>query len=351
MRRRGFTLVELVLAVGLAAILFVALVRLIDTSITIWDRTESSRETNETASAALELLVEDLVSLEGGPRGDLLAEWVRFDVDGDGIAGFLAPRLRLIRQVSAADLLRLDAESELDPGASGLVEVAWTCLSLGGEARDARNTLVLRRGERRLGEDETLSFFDARFFGPSGRGAAGALEEVTGGVLWFSLSFAGQTSVLENGWRVGDGLADCAASWDAWNRGRPDIQVTEWNEPAAGQPPAHDVPLLPRRVRIEFELERAASARLRTRLERAMEPDETRLEVQNERALPEPGTLVLLDEEWMEIQSKSGTTASVARAMRGSRRAPHASGTLVHFGERILREVPIPLHKDDWDLR
>ena len=53
--RAGFTLVELLLAVGLLSILVLALVRLIDTSLTIWGQTEENRELLEVGGAVLEL--------------------------------------------------------------------------------------------------------------------------------------------------------------------------------------------------------------------------------------------------------------------------------------------------------
>ena len=82
MRRRGFTLVELLLALSLLTVLIVALVGLIDTSLRIWSRSESQRDLVEVSSSVLELLGSDLTAAEGGPRGDVLGDWWTFDVDG-----------------------------------------------------------------------------------------------------------------------------------------------------------------------------------------------------------------------------------------------------------------------------
>ena len=43
-RRDGFTLVEVLLALGLFSILVLALVQLLDTSLTIWEETDAERE-------------------------------------------------------------------------------------------------------------------------------------------------------------------------------------------------------------------------------------------------------------------------------------------------------------------
>src|SRR6185295_14167409 len=113
-RRRGFTMVELLLALGLLTILIVALLKLIDTSLSILDRTDENRELAEMSAAVMELLCEDVHALEGGARGDLLADWALFDVDRDGISGAPFQRLRLVRHVNAGALQRL---AQTDAGA------------------------------------------------------------------------------------------------------------------------------------------------------------------------------------------------------------------------------------------
>jgi hypothetical protein len=54
--------------------------------------------------------------------------------------------------------------------------------------------------------------------------------------------------------------------------------------------------------------------------------------------------------EWMEIKAKSGRSLTVRRGARGTKPAQHASGAMVHHGQALLREVPIALHSEDWNL-
>jgi prepilin-type N-terminal cleavage/methylation domain-containing protein len=349
-RRRGFTLVELVLALGLISILVLALVRLLDTSLEIWSRTEAGRERMELGSAILDLVARDLGALDSSPHGDLLCEWVRFDTDHDGIAGALWPRLRLVRQASAAELARLSGAPLADPHRAGLIEVAWTLVPAATSDTDARSVGVLLRGERRVGDPDRLSFLDPRFFGAGGKPVAGAMNEVSGGVLWVSFAFATQTSVVGDGWSFGAGLSDCTSSWDAWSRARPSPELSAWNEPHPGMPVADELPVLPRRVRVELEVERPSELRTRTRLTAAIPPEAREIEVGDERRLPPPGSLVLIDEEWVRITGRSGTRATVVRAQRGTRASGHAAGALLHHGAALVREVPIALHREDWDL-
>ena len=97
-KRRGLTLLELVLAVGLFAILSLAVFRLLEGTLGTWRKSEVRRNQMETCTAVLELLAKDISSLEGGARGDLLVEWETFDTNADGHREALWPRLRFLRR-------------------------------------------------------------------------------------------------------------------------------------------------------------------------------------------------------------------------------------------------------------
>ena len=350
MRRRGFTLVELLLALGLLSILVLALVRLIDTSTQIWGHTENTRELGEISTAILDLAARDLQALEGGPAGDLVGEWMTFDGDKDGIRGLLMPRVRLVRQASAAELLRVAPGTAVTPRTLGCMQVAWALLPSDGADKDARVVGTLWRGERAVGDDATLDFFAPGFFNTSGRAVPGALREVAGGVLWFALDYATQTTLLDDGWRSGDDLGACASSWDAWNRERPGTTLTFLNEPGAGMPRETEVALLPRRVRVTLEIERPIDRRRRPRLLEELDSQVELFRVDDDVHLPPVGTLLLIDEEWVELTSVSGRQVSVKRARRGSRAGGHAPGALLHYGAASVREIPIATYREDWKL-
>jgi len=340
--RRGFTLVELLMALALLSILIVALVNLIDTSLRIWGRTESQRDLVEVSSGVLDLLGRDLVALEPGPRGDLVADWWTFDVDRDGAAGAPFARMRFVKRPSQGELARrFPGRTEDD-----LVEVAWALLP----QPEGGGLGMLMRGERLLRDPERLSFFDKGFFSTAGKPPAGALELVTGGVLWFECDLASQTSVVNDGWTLGDGPEDCATAWDAWARNRPDQSRSAYNAPAGALPSPDERPVLPRRVRVRLELEREADLLRRARVRAPCEAEDGRVEVDEGERLPEAGSFLLIDEEWMLVLSVTGNRASVKRAQRGTAARQHAAGALVHHGWPIVREVAVPLYRDDWDL-
>jgi len=350
---RGFTLVELLLALSLLSILMIALVNLIDTSLRIWGRTEAQRDLVEVSSAVADLMARDLAAIEPGPRGDLLCDWWTYDVDGDQTPGVPFARLRLVKRPSRAELARNF------PGADGdLVEVVWALLPnpamtgpRTGPAADVPVDVgMLVRGERLVGDDDSLSFFDERFFSASGKPPGGATQLVTGGLLWLELDFASQTSVVNDGWTVGERIQDAATSWDAWARGRPDEDRSLFNAPAAGMPSPGETPLLPRRIQIRMEIERGDELKRRARLAAPVETESTELPIDDDMRAPDAGTMILVEEEWMEVLSVNGARLNVRRGARGTAARQHGAGVIVHHGWPMMREVIVPLYKDDWDL-
>ncbi len=370
--RRGLTLVELVLAIGLLSLLMLAVFQLFDRSLSVWRRGETRRALLEQASTVLESMALDLRGLEAGTQGDLVVEWVRFDTDGDSVMETKWPRLRLVRQASAAEMARAAVRDEesadkaaaraekadaareavlVPPASPGLLEVVWMVAPASLTQPDARSEGVIFRGERPLTETATKSFFAGDFFGASNRPPAGATEEVTGGLLWMGILCAGQTTVLHDGWKLGSMLDSAATSWDAHGLNRPERDVHPWNEPHPGSPKSDGRALLPRRVRVELEFERPADRIRRTRLAQVLDNQESVILVDDGRRLPtETGAYVLIDAEWMRITSIDGGRATVQRAQRGTSAALHASGALVHWGLALVREVPVATYREDWDL-
>ena len=368
MKRAGLTLAELMVAVGLASILMVAVFRLLDTSLHLWSRGEVQRGLVEQSSAVANLLGRDLRGLYNGQQGDFLAEWVPFDVDGDGSRDCVWPRLRLVRQASAGEIAILDQRRRRAEGApespvfapdgtpvppepiahSGLIEIVWAVLPAG---KGAPYEGVLWRGEKLLTEITERSYLAPSFFDSIHRPPVGELNEVSGGLLWLGMQFATQTSIVHDGWKIGYDLQDAAGSWDAWNRGRPDSTYHEWNEPGAGMPGTADVPLLPRRVRLELEFERPQDVRRRTRTLDALEATTTSFLVENGDRLPDrTGAHILVGSEWMAIMSKSGDRVQVQRGRRGTAPVIHSAGKRVHFGAPVVTEVRVALYNDDWNL-
>jgi len=59
---------------------------------------------------------------------------------------------------------------------------------------------------------------------------------------------------------------------------------------------------------------------------------------------------VLIHGEWMLVTDVAGRRVTVRRAQRGTDPRPHAAGSMVHYGLRMVREVPVELYREDWNL-
>ncbi|MCE9593067.1 MAG: prepilin-type N-terminal cleavage/methylation domain-containing protein [Planctomycetes bacterium] len=352
-RRGGFTLVELLVAAGLLVVVSLLVFGFLRRFTSLWQKSEERRELVEEASGITELFAEDIGALVNGPRGDLVAEWVFFDTDGDDQPETMWPRVRFLRFATEAELVRREART---PDAKkhtgeGVLEVCWLVApAYAGKAEpDRRAEGIVMRGER-LQVDESLSFFEPGFFDSSNKPRQ-TPNEVSGGVLWFGLEFATQTSLVFDGWKLGDELADAATSWDAWNRGRPNADRHFWNEPGKGMPKTGERALLPRRVRLSLEIERAEDRKRRTRLSSPMAAADAVIEVEDGSRVPElRGSFVRIDAEWMEVSSVDGRSVNVRRGSRGSNPVGHEVGAMVHFGRALTREIPVRTHQEDWNL-
>ena len=381
-RLRGMTVVELVLATLLASVLMVALMQLLDVTLRLWNRGETRRATIEQATGVARLLAEDLRNLHNGAQGELVAEWVTFDLDNDGVRERSWPRIRLVRQVSAAHAARLatfasdsastaeGSEATEGTGANAttqglessgdaelaaslnstpsLVEVCWVVMPISKESEERAEGRLLR-GERRV-DAEGRSFMDRAFFDSMQSPPAGALDEVTSGVLWMGMAFATRTTLTHELWEIGDQPIDGSGSWDAWSRERPDPLLHAWNVAAVGMPKAQGQPVLPRRVRIELEFEGERERERRTRTVDALDPTLTSFTVRNGDHLPREETShILIDREWMELIDVQGDRVRVRRGVRATDPVAHSPGAMVHHGARVVTEIPVSAYTEVWD--
>lgn len=369
----GLTLIELVLAAALFALLMTAVFQLIESSLSLWRRGEARRSVLEQTTSVAEVLARDLRTLEGGQSGDLVVEWASFDADKDGVVDSVRPRIRLVRQVTPMEralIYELTAEERAEVlssrgtkveardiavpdrrGGHALAEVVWTIVPVGAKDSDKNGECVIFRGERLLEDDTTMSFFDGKFLNRAGHVPLSVCEEVSAGLLWIDVLCAAQTSYVKEGWRRGPSLSDCATSWDAWRSGRPDFELHDWNREHDGMPVVDERPLFPRRIRFEFEFERERDRRFRARSTEAIDEKQTSFKVDIPERVPRgDDAWILLDQEWMKITSIHGSIVTVKRGERGSAVTTHNANTMLHHGVRMIREVPIPVYREDWNL-
>ena len=366
-RRAGLTLIELVLALGLLALLSMMVVQVLDSTLRVWGSAEGQRYAIGTHATLSSQVLGELDQLAGGERGDLVIDWEIFDADGDQVATRPLPRVRFVRRATAADLVRL-GQREVDPsqpdtariegGELPLVEVVYCVLprvldgldedgvladTMPGQAGDA----VLWRGERLLDDRTRPSAFADDFF-LNGFPPPGSAEPVHDRILWFELLCAGRGTRLDRGWKVGTEPTDAVRAWDARGAGRLDAQLHPFNRAYAALPAYRGEPLFPRRIRLVLEVEAPADAKRRATLAAALAPEDTEMVVRQPQHLPPAGSLVLLGEEWIKISRPMGTRVRIERGQRGTGPRPQRAGTPLQVGRRFEREIQVPLFREDW---
>ncbi len=404
--RAGMTLAELILATGLAAIVMSSMVSIVNSALNLWTKGESTRQAREASSAVGSMMAHDLRQLHGSPEGDLLVDWDIHDVDRDGQIERIWPRMRFVRDASAREAAwigrralaeaarmkreakRIEAgddaeevvealtEEELleaagvsrqdmalgqgnapDTSASELLEILYAVIPE-GTTDDLRYSGKLVRAERvhRAGDPPVLMRADA--FDGRGIPDLNFAKEVARGVLWMRPLMATQTTNVippvkkedKRAWTTnGQSAVDAATSWDAWGRGRPSVEVTDWNEPPVGMPRPGLKPLLPRRIRLELELQRSSDRKRAPQLIDVLEEAATTFEVTSGARLSTAvGRDVMVGGEWMKIRSVRGDTVTVQRGTRSTKARLIASGTKVLVGSPVIIDLPIVMYEDDW---
>lgn len=400
MRRAGVTLAELVVATGLAALVMTALLSLVDSTLSLWTKGETAREARESGASVLDVLAGDLRQLHASGEGDMIVDWQVFDLERDGQTERLWPRVRFMRDASPREVARvrrrrlvdlarqerdrkraeagdkaviqpeaLDESALLeaagisrdeaalglggvqDTGASGLVEVLYAVLPEGTKGSD-RFAGVLYRSEHLHAADSLPVLLGDDAFDRQGVPDLSLAREVARGVLWFQPLMATQLTTLgEKGWEQTAPPGAPATSWDAWRRGRPDVDVSTWNDPSPGMPRAGDRPALPRRVRIALEVQNKNERERAPTLVGTVDEATSTLEVtRGDRLLNRIGQFVLIAGEWVQVTQVFGDRISVKRGQRGTPARTLPADSAVLSGTTVYLDVPVPLHEDDWRL-
>jgi hypothetical protein len=261
----------------------------------------------------------------------------------DGVRETKWPRLRLVRQASGGEVARIPARHaargrdeagsndgevvQVEPASPSQLEVVWMIAPSSTSDKDARSVGILWRGERLVTDSgrsrSSRTTSSARRTCPRRRDAGSHRR----------------LAVVQRPARVADDerarrLEALAAnsrarptSWDAWSKDRPDASMHPWNERQLGVPVAKQRPSLPRRARVELEIERPIDRIRRTRTLDAIDNQTVVLRVDDGRSVPlEPDAHVLIDAEWMKVVSVDGGRVVVERAQRGTTAVRHDKG-------------------------
>ncbi|NUN53659.1 MAG: hypothetical protein HUU06_12860, partial [Planctomycetaceae bacterium] len=111
--------------------------------------------------------------------------------------------------------------------------------------------------------------------------------------------------------------------------------------------------VFPAKVRVTLVVDRVGSDARVGELAQGIGPEDTTIRVDSTRFAPggDPvGKFVKIGNEWIQWSDRDDTTFTVERrGARGTRKETHASGALVRAGATLVRDVPVPAHREDWN--
>jgi len=360
MRRsaRGFTLLELLAAAALFSVLGVLLFQMVRSAMDVWGTGERNRELSDRAAAALQLLATDLrdawAGAPGGPvPGALLCTWRAEDDDRDGEPERRRPLLRFTRlcheqatlewlsragdvaggQDSVASLLPRDPTGLRPTG--GLAESLYTL----SERKDLPLPALVRVVRSPAGGERSL--LDPALPEQRDRMLADAAV-VADDVLFFGVEFWGPGT---SSWSRDGGTL---TAWDSTRGllppGDPDFPFGVG--PASLADASDDV--WPRLLRLTLVLDRAQGATTAGSLSEPVGPDARRLRLASADLLrdEEPPDHLLVEDEWVAVESVDGRDVQVRRGARGTQAATHGEGARVRAGRTFRRVLELPAGRE-----
>ncbi|MEZ5962744.1 MAG: prepilin-type N-terminal cleavage/methylation domain-containing protein [Planctomycetota bacterium] len=391
----GFTLIELVVVMGLLTIFAAFLVQLMGTSVGLFQQGERGQDLADRADAAaraVEQPIQDMLgpaATDGGGRGAgtrMLVQWVPA-VDGNATstaATIAAPRVQVLRAAVRIDerteerLLRpvLFAEAKATAEGKTQADIEERLRQLVAEApRAGRASMVLVA--RPAGDPEAAFFSVRRLLQLPGqrlpidrRRDVDVMEvvEVGGQDLPWAVYDQASESIAEDvihlefalwsqftrGWdqRIGDGGPEY--SWDSARGG----WFGESNDPRemfaldvgpqSLDDPTDDV--FPRWVKITLVV--AAPVGSEAILAGELRAGDRNVDVIDESLLPDPKDMpfVKIGREWVRVGTLGGRSLrGLVRGQRGTKPLDHAAGTRVRVGRTVELFVRVAHGKDSWN--
>jgi prepilin-type N-terminal cleavage/methylation domain-containing protein len=388
---RGFTLTELLMAMGLFSVLGVGLVSLLSRSADFLTAGQAGAETLDALQTFTESFAADVETIYTVPDADtgrpdvrMYADHVDTDIDGDSKSDARIQRLfftRLIPREATTPLTRAagtttDGKALLDQtddftdsdegklrATGGLMEVFWTALP---DDPDDPALMTLYRGFVSPIGGETSMFPRGAASDPSvaelekgpttGQRIRAAARPVQKGVLHFGVQFWSRTT---NTWdektppRSGGPL-------DTWDSTRGILPRLVGGDRFDGFVYAKDFDSIedptddtyPRRMRVTLVVEQLGNPAAAGFLVGDLSTDASFIDVADARFVPASDTqerFVKIGAEWIKFTGVEGNSLlGCTRGVRGTRAQAHSAGARVHHGRTVVREYSIATFRDTY---
>ena len=394
-RRAGFTLVELVVVMGLLGFLLLALIQILVSSMRVWNWGESRTDLTARAALALDLTSRDLKDLEGlrsgasshGRRaafrvlqgtpgrpsqsGRLLADWVAINPAGkpapieDALEKPRSfdwyPQLRMVIRLDPveADRLRraklraeiIQEEGQLNPVeleariaqelvASLLRPVGEVLLRVLPAALGEGAYLALHRNARLLDDAVQMRWVDG------GESPAPGLPLLSN-LLYVEFKFRSQSSATWSGDADEQGPEIC---WDSARAGR--FPSAHWPlqfsldlDGASLADPLDDI--MPKAVRIFCVVDQGLDLTNPALLSYSIDARNKEIFVEFPERMAEEARFVKIGSEWVQFSGVTGNRLNgVRRGVRATKAVAHRRGARVHIGYSAVLILPIAVARE-----
>lgn len=343
MRRRGLTLIELLVALSVFMILGTSLVVFLRTGIDTWRVGEMRRESFERGQAILDTIEDDLRALHPDPYhgdGGRVDVALLSDYDANG-----RQRLRFVRSLAGETRHPITREAgsltggfaDYDFENDGFESRAGLLRAPGGLQEiayvfdpDPERELLWRGLRSPVGGERSL-LIDENIYPEEG--GVRHCRPFADGVLYLEYNFWGPNTST---WLREDGGA--LTGWDS-TRGM--LPGGEGFDPASRDQPRDDV--FPSRVQVVLVLRPARAARL-GRLRTAIDERDDEIALDTTQHYPELAfPYIRIDDEWIRYESiQGGRLYGCTRGVRGTEPAVHDVGTPAVYGTTFSRVIRIP---------
>ncbi len=385
-RNGGFTLIELVVTMGILAGFLVMLVQLVDGGLSLFTEGETGQQLADRAGHAQRTLDRELRALRGDPTGrdrETAADRLLVQLLPIGLPARPEPRATRVPVLRAAVHLPAVREEVLIDTVllQRLVEATGEMPTAEQEARlaemRAREPMrgighLLLLPWRQEGPDDALLELRAGWFLPGQRVPVGrdefvdpmevavpgspelpslAVHAITtpilSNLLHVEFLFWGQTT---RNWRSG--------AFRVWDSTRGGLLVDEpsggvWaldRGPASLRDPLDDVH--PHAILVRCVTAQPAEFAAEGLLAAGIAADDDRLQLVDGDRFPggEQGGWIKVDGEWMRYDRREGDwLLGLSRGQRDTKAIEHGPGVRIHIGRTFEFVVPVPHAKDDWN--
>jgi len=334
----GFTLMELLVSIGIFVLLGVLVVGLLRGGVQVWDRGEARRDTYERASILFDTI-----------RADITCATIHREIEAPGIyPNFTCapdtlgrPRLWFTR-VGIAPPPVATGTTTGKPGET--VMFAAPDLTRRNEIFYVFDTDPvpgkLYRGQFAFNNDfgtklPAKTFDDTDWV----RDQCSLLGD---GILYLGFRFWSQAT---QAWDPAQGQTGPEPRWDStrfmdklFDLRRQNLKQNDLLDD-----------ILPHRVEITLTLERAgASQTAASRLKDGIDRGSTSIPADILPVFPEGPGYAKIDNEWIRYSKRSGSgLTGVTRGERGTLPASHAKGAALRWGDTFTTVAPVPAWKDD----